>query len=260
MRRVVVAGAAILMAIAGLSLTTASAATLEVAAAPGVFLAQESACAPGTNNGVPVIEAATARANSAGVYTWVGISDIPADCHGLPLDVFIHSTTGDLISSGTGTAGAGVTEVAVGSYTGSAVTAVVVRIDGWLFPTTWTAPISAPMSCVGATPAPIGTGDDCTITYTNGTWWGDSGSRMGHISFSVSTPAQNAIVTLDVSRAPFPEWPIRGFNTNGDWVVVPGYSCSEMPYIRLYANPNHGGKSTSVYLNYWENPGSGSIC
>jgi hypothetical protein len=35
---------------------------------------------------------------------------------------------------------------------------------------------------------------------------------------------------------------------NLDWIPVPGYSCSELPIVRLYANPGKGGVSKDIYL------------
>ena len=264
MRRILAAGAAMLMAFVGLSLTTASAATLNLAAAPGAFLLEDSACAPGTDNGNPVIDATASSPGTAGNFSEISLTNIPAACDGRTVDVYAHGEGGAVVATGSGTAEANSAAISVGDYTGSAVTAVVVRISGWLFPTNWTAPPPpAAASCVGATSAPVGTGGDCAITHTGGTFWGNTGSRQGHISFSVTTPAQNAIVTLDLSQAPYAGWTVGGVSTNGDWIAVPGYSCSELPLVRLYANPGNAGKGTTVYLNLRESPaptGGGAIC
>lgn len=289
MRRVVVAGAAILMAIAGLSLTTASAATLEVAAAPGVFLAQEPACGPSTANGFPIIDATASAPGTPGSYSGITLSNIPTACQDLdsplPVDVFVHTAAGDLMSSGSGTVGSGTTTVGVGDYTGSAVTAVIVRIDGWLFPTTWTAPAPSnpavplgPITCYkvdsGGSVILDGAGEgvlcDNAPTISVDTWTSDGTNHMMQAEFSVMAVEPSILLVLDFSDPFFDAY-------QGDlahsWVshvrygavsdVAPDYSCSAMPVFEIkgtHPNVTWGAHSISGAVILNSQPADGAIC
>lgn len=113
------------------------------------------------------------------------------------------------------------------------------------------------MSCVSASKEGVPNNEPCEIKLKGDgpTWWGESGpNRMGYIFFTVTTEAENAIVTLDTSSGDFPDWDIVGVSTNKDWIAAPGYSCEQFPEVQLYASPGHGGKGTPVYLEFWENP------
>ncbi|MFW2512265.1 signal peptidase I [Demequina sp. SO4-13] len=235
--------------------TPASAAQLTLLVGHELAVLPLQACAPGQAGGAPVIDSTGTDGTSAGVFSEVSLSGVPAACHGRPLEVFVHDSSGTVISSGSETASASPI-IAMSGYAATSVATVVVRIGGWIFPTTWTAPLppvpTEPYSCVGATSAPQGTGEACTVTPKRGNTWGSPGSRLGHQTFSVDTSAPNAIVTIDLSKSPFPGWTVAAVMTNGDWIKVPGYSCSELPLVRVYANPANGGKKQGAYFWYQE--------
>ncbi|MFW7413802.1 signal peptidase I [Demequina sp. SO4-18] len=119
--------------------TPASAAQLTVVAGSEVFSHSATACAPAQVAGAPVIDTTGADGTSAGVFSLVDMGGVPADCHGLYLEVFVHDSSGTVIASGDGTASAAGT-IDVGNYPATSVVTVVARIGGWIFPTTWTAP------------------------------------------------------------------------------------------------------------------------
>lgn len=264
MRRAWAAATAVLVLAGGLGASTASAAQLDVRAGDRPSLSTASACAATMVGGVPVVRT-TATGTSA---SHVSVTGVPAPCRSRVIEVFVHNASGVRIATGVlagGTAANGSATVPVPAYSTAAVGRVVARIGGWIFPTTWTEPPPpAPYSCVGATSVPQGTGQACTVTPSGGTSWGSAGSRRGHQSFSVTTSAPNAIVTIDLSKSPFPGWTVRAVVTNHDWIKVPGYSCSELPLVRVYADPSKGGKGQSLYLEYREsaqdNQGAHVIC
>ena len=243
MRRLLAAASAMLVAIVGLSLTTANAASLEVDTAPAIFVAQESACAPGTVNGIPIIGTTATSPGTAGSYSAVSLSDIPATCQGLPVDVFVHTTAGDLISSGSGTVGSGTTFVGVGDYTGSAATAVIVRIDGWLFPTTWTAPEApaAPFvaNCTVFNDAD-GTSGPCTVTLTFVGGVQNFGPDVGSGDFQeiqvvvTHSLSQGIYWTADFNFAELPGLLVSPTKLGADWNIasVP-QGCGDFPQVTI---------------------------
>ena len=224
MRRILATAAALLTAIVGLSLTTASAATLNLATTPGTFFMQPAACAPGTANGAPVIGSATAAPGSSGSFSGVSLSNIPTACQGLPLEVFVHGPQGTLMASTAtpSSANSSAVTVNVPSYTGTGVADVVLRIGGWLFPTNWTPPTPMPtqaVSCValdGYQGNP--TGQACTVTFTtNNVAYNPWPTVSAYdVSFIVSTPAPSWAVVVDTSHAALPQIGVTSIHTNGN--------------------------------------------
>lgn len=243
MRRLLAAASATLVAIVGLSLTTANAASLEVDTAPAIFVTQESACAPGTANGVPIIDATATSPGTAGSYSAVSLSNIPASCQGFPVDVFVHSTAGGLILSGSGTVGSGTISVGVGDYTGSAVPTVIVRIGGWLFPTNWTAP-AAPVApfvanCTVFNDAQ-GTSGPCTVTLTFVGGVQNLGEHHGsgdfqEVKVSVAHSLSQGIYwTADFNFAELPGLLVSPTKLGADWGNASApQGCGDFPQVTV---------------------------
>lgn len=285
MRRMVLAAVAAATAFVGLSLTTASAANLTLTAASDIFVVQESQCAPGVIDGAAVIETASAGSHSAGVYTRVSVGDIPDNCEGLPLEVLVHSAAGDLIAFGAGATGTGTAEVIVGSYTAAAVTAVVVRIDGWLFPTTWIAPAPSnpavplgPITCykvdssgnVVLDGAGEGVLCDNAPTISVNTWTSGETNHTMQAQFSVLAVEPSVLLVLDFSDPVFDAY--QG-DPEHSWVshvrygavsdVAPDYSCSELPVFEIkgtHPNVGWGAHSISGAVILNSQPADGAIC
>jgi hypothetical protein len=233
-----------------LGLATANAAQLAIAGSgPAVY--SQVRCGTGpvgvTYSGTP----------SGGSYTAVSISSIPSSCNGLPLQVALVNSSGTLLASGSGTAATGTMTLSTGSYTGTAVSSVEVLIGTWAVPATWTGPTTVPpMSCVAINPSGNPTGQSCTVTLSSSTWWWGQwqvpGTRIGNATYSVTTGAGNAEVTLDLSQTPYTGWSIVGLRTNGGYFAAPGYSCSQLPIVKLRPNLAWGSPGP-LYIEYVEN-------
>lgn len=235
MRRLLVAASALLLA-AGFGLTAANAASLEVSTATGTFVTEELPCSAGTVNGVPVIGAAAADPGSPGMFGAVSLSSIPTKCQGLPADVFVHTTAGGLISTGSGAVGSDA--IGVGDYTGSAVTAVVVRIDGWLFPTDWTAP-EAPTpplvsNCVVYSML-AGVSGPCEVTFTVGPVLTSPLGQYQELTINVdhSIP-QQLYWTADFNFAELPGLLVEPTRLGADWANASAPAgCEAFPVVTL---------------------------
>lgn len=193
---------------------------------------------------------------SGGSYTQVALSGIPSSCQGKAATIALYSSAGALLASGTVTPGGATANLTVSSYVAANVSLVIVKVDGWVLRATWTAPvITAPASCVALNPAGNPTDQVCTPTVQQTlTTWGSPGARLGFISYKITTGGSNAILTLDLSKIGFGGWNYGFIQTNGDWIARPDYSCSELPIVRLYANPAHAGVGTNAYIWVQEQP------
>ncbi|WP_084039263.1 hypothetical protein [Demequina sp. NBRC 110053] len=254
---VLCAAVAAIAALVASSVTHASAATLNVSGS-GIVTMTNQACTTASL-------AATAPAASA-AQTTVRLTGVPAACIGTSIDVALRASNGARLSSGTLTPAAqGQNAVPMSSYDTSAVATVAVLLNGWWVPASWTAPAPpAAYSCVSVNASLQPTGAPCTVNPTGPfDSYGSPGSRQGHGTFTVTTTSANAIVSLNLNAAPLPSWAKGAVGTNGDWIKVPGYSCSELPVLRLYANPSNGGKGTPVYVSFAESASAavgGRIC
>lgn len=240
MRRLLVAAAAGLVAVMGFGLTTASAATLDVTTAPATFFMQESACAPATSNGTPVIDAAVGGTATANSYNQVSLSDIPEPCRTLPLEVFVHGLQGELVASTSAPirATSSAVTVNVGDFTGSEVTYVVLRIDGWLFPTSWTAPEvpSAPFvdNCVMTYPS-LGLTEPCTVTVNVGPVEMSEFGEYQTVRVTVShSHATQLYWTADFNFAELPGLQVEPTKLGSEWnnAYAP-QGCADFPIVSL---------------------------
>lgn len=114
MRALLIISALVVLAVAGVGATSASAAGLTLTTAPQHYVGTESACALGMANGSPVIGSTSAAVGVAGSYSQVALSGIPNACAGLPLDVNVHGASGEVLATGVTTAGVGSATAAVG--------------------------------------------------------------------------------------------------------------------------------------------------
>lgn len=162
--------------------STASASQLPVNTAGQASVTTDVKCA--TQN-LTVTPSGTHTNNAYGQVT---VSGIAAACLNQPISVYLHSSTGAIIATFSGTtpaSGSTMTLTLAGGATfdASQVTEVVVKVGGWLFVAAWTytagpPPFPAPGQCDGVllTTGQLATGTTCNLTtisdlYYYGTYW-----------------------------------------------------------------------------------------
>lgn len=282
MRRFLAAASALLVTFFSLNVTTASAATLDVTAAPAAFVMQDSACAPGTNDGAPVIGAAAAGLGTANTYSQVSLTGIPTDCQNLPLDVMVHDAQGALIaaSSAPVSAPSAATTVSVGDYVGAEVTQVVVRIAGWLFPTTWQPPAPSnptpplgPVTCYqldangDLVMDASGMGVPCEsepVLWNVNAWPGTL-----QVEYQIDT-ALSALLVFDFSHPTYAAYDgdpaassVQLFGYNGGNHLREGYDCSALPVLEIVAvhpRPHEGVNRVTGAVYLHRTPQWNSVC
>ncbi|WP_062136247.1 hypothetical protein [Demequina aestuarii] len=253
-RRILAAAAAVALAM-GLSVTTASAAQLPVLAGLQTSVVGASACAPALEGGTPVLET---TAPSGGSASAVALSGVPAECGGLAVELFVHDDSGAVIASGTGTA-AGTVSVAVDAYDTSDAEAVVARIAGWIFPTTWTVPAPPPAAtCVPMSTDGTVVAGSCSVTRIQVSEpWPDGAGQKANVYVSVTSAAPRFRITFNFAQAPFPGWTPVAVD-RGNLLLAPGASCSTLP---VYTMNGPTWSSSSYYFNISSNPlASASPC
>jgi hypothetical protein len=254
-----------IVAVVGLAsvfgLSPASASSLTITTKGNIFTHTYTPCTTAT------LRADPATRTTGTYYTQLVVSAIPQLCNGKPITMFAYDAAGKLLMSSTlstssdpegktGTSGTVTFTKNTGSYSAASVSKVLVFIDTWGIQTTWTytPPVTGPYSCVPADNVPsalsVGTCVPDRVPHQNWGEWGDNRHHVmtTYLHVDVAAGTANAIVTLDLSQAPFPTWTVRAIMGNLDWIPVPGYSCSELPIVRLYANPGKGGVSKDIYL------------
>lgn len=118
----------------GSGVTPAAASSLTVNTVGSAAVISKTRCAAG------VWAATVAGTPSAGDYTQVQLSAIPAGCQGLLATVYVHNSAGAVIATGTVTPTGATATVTTSSYSGAAVTAVFIKVQGWPVRTVWTPP------------------------------------------------------------------------------------------------------------------------
>ncbi|PKQ26893.1 MAG: hypothetical protein CVT64_00075 [Actinobacteria bacterium HGW-Actinobacteria-4] len=226
-----------LLAIAGIS--NANAAQLTVLTPNKLVLITANKCATAslatTVSGTP--------SSGGTVYPAVLLSNIPVACQGLLTELWVHGAGGTVLASATATPAAATQVFATGNYTAANVTSVVVRVNGWVFPTTWTAP--PPPGGNGLTCKAVNNGGNttnaaCTVTITGVSHWISYPGAWGvgtpyehvYLSFEVTTNQNRWEVTFDFSDTT--TFPGSGFTPTyvGDGynvIKAPTYSCSSLP-------------------------------
>lgn len=201
MRSIVTLSVALLVFVA--ALTYASASQLTVSAGTESAANVLHKCASQTLTATPT------GTSSGGNYTAVQVSGIATACQGQSTRIELRNASGTLLASGTVTPGSATATFSTGSYSGTAVTAAVVKVNGWLFRPAWTPPSNDPAvnACAGylmTTGAQL-TGVTCTLTATNvGDWQFLHPSNGG--------PGRYRSVQMSVAFTP------DGFNSPSGWV------------------------------------------
>ncbi|MFV0286822.1 MAG: hypothetical protein ACK5IM_10645, partial [Demequina sp.] len=175
------------------------------------------------------------------------------------VSVYIHGASGQTLATGTVSAASGqaTRTVTTSSFTAASVALVVVKVNGWVFPVTWTAPPTAPATCVPVNAGGnVPHGQTCTVTSVTNNQWTSEGYQWANVYFNVSSPQTNAAITLNL--ASILGWTPTSVLTNTDFraQTVPGptYACSELPILRL--NRNTGASSWSGFLQVTTKPGA----
>ncbi len=226
----------------GTGVTPAAASGLSINTVGAGAVISKARCAPGTWG------ATVAGTPSAGNYTQVQLSAIPAGCQGLLATVYVHNSAGAVIATGTVTPAGATATATTSSYSGAAVTTVFVKVQGWPLKTTWTppAPPGTAWTCIAVNPGgATNTGYPCSVSISpaGGPPWGyDNGTMLWNYSFSVTwtgqQPPNNSWkwrVTFNHAVAPFPGFTPQwvGMYSNPGIQLAPGYSCSQQPIMSI---------------------------
>lgn len=222
----------------GSGVTPAAASSLTVNTVGSAAVISKTRCAAG------VWAATVAGTPSAGNYTQVQLSAIPAGCQGLLATVYVHNSSGAVIATGTATPAGATATVTTSSYSGAAVTAVFVKVQGWPIKTTWTppAPPANAWTCTALTPGGSpSTAHACTVSISPaGTPWAyDNGTMLWNYTFSVNwvtQPPNNNWkwrVTFNHAVSPFPGFTPQwvGLDYNPGIQLAPDYTCSQQPIM-----------------------------
>ncbi len=277
MHRIFAGTTVALALLVGLSIMSGSAARLDVTTAPQASVSTETACAPAVAAGQPVVSSATAGTATAGNYTRVAVSGIPVACQNLPMQVTVHGESGTLLQSALAPAGANgqSLEVPVANYTGNAVTDVIVRINGWIFPTNWAAPAPAnPTPPIGAVTCyeADSNGNVVTDAAGNGVLCAAPSLQIGgwdkhlqiQFSLQIATPviwvfdfSHSAFATQDFDRA---NSQVRVNPWSGPAELAGGYDCSELPIFEVVLRPSHGNLGGTIQVEPRQGPATGVFC
>ncbi|MFV0285911.1 MAG: S24/S26 family peptidase [Demequina sp.] len=262
-RRAPMAFAALLCAAAltvAAGVSPASAAQLHVTAPfqPTVSVLQKCSAAV-TSGGAAVLKATTASASA----TSLSLSEIPAACQGLAVSVYVHGASGQTLATGTASAASGQSTrtVTTSSFTRASVAFVVVKVNGWVFPVTWTVPVTDPTPPVGpvvcyqldSSGAPVldaaGMGVRCptTPTVSPGKPWLDGGTVPTMLAeYALSTVQVRSLLVFNFADPAFAAYQgapatssYRLSPYNGGGAIAAGYTCSQRPVVKLVVtHPN----------------------
>jgi len=244
-RRIVVAAAFGALAVFGLmGAGVASAATLKVTPAREVTVAKAQKCAATMSGSNPVVQTAFVSGTS------VTVKSVPAACAGLSLKVTLHNSAGTVLATGTVASAAATQTITVGSYTAASVTNAFVTIGGWIFPSTWTAPVPAG-ACVGVDAAGNPTGDACTLTMGTVTSWTAGAYKYSQFQFSAVTSAPRWKVTFNFAdTSKFVGFTPVVVANSQNVAKAPGYSCSSLPvFVGVEANPAWGSANGDLTIS-----------
>jgi signal peptidase I len=240
---------------AGVMAGPASASQLAINAPGAPFADSQSKC------GALSLAATVSGTATAGNYTGVSVSGVSTACQGLPATVTLVNSSGSVIATGSVASTAPTTTFTTPSYSGAAVSKIVVKIDGWVFVPTWTPPTPPPVAatCVPTNSSGVPVTGTCTVTNVTITEsWGEPGSRGANATFAVNSSSGYFRVTFNFSQAPFPGWSPR--TISGNFTLPPVSNCSALPSVTLrgpdysiWQPPTH-----NYYLGFSEDPGN--IC
>lgn len=235
--------------------------------------------------GTQSLAATASGTDTAGVYTSMSVAGISPACQSPRLlTVDIHLVDGTIKHTAAMSASGSTVVVEVpGGYTATQVTKVVVKIDGWLFVATWTAPtVTIPaFSCTpvnnGGNAVP-GNGQSCLVTDVTVTQWLGGASNLYQykkVTFTVTSSTSDFLVTFNLGdSATYGAWP-AGTPTrvwsNGNaikaTVPTPAYSCASLPMVSVNRNLtlNPSGNSYEIQAsndpNAWVGVGApNAVC
>lgn len=201
---------------------------------------QTASATPCTTLTLPTAFAGTM---TAGNYTQVQISGIPAACNDLTVNLVVYGAAGLQLATGTGTTGAtGTATITTTSYRGVSAKGVALLVNTWGVRTTWTAPPYYTCIATNNQWVPIVPTVNCTLaneTFTLGTHRGYQTMTM---SFQVEDLGgrNRFILTVDFAAAPpFPGWtPVRLWQNN--LRADPSYSCTQLPFVSVRGRTSDG--------------------
>jgi len=239
-RRTAIITASVVTA-AGLFVAPASASQLNVHTRAAAMARTVSKCATQT------LAATTAGSANAGAYSSVSVSGFATACQGKAATVYLYNAAGTLLSSGTVASTAATTTFPTGTYQGTAVSRVVVKVNGWVFLPTWKPPVNTPaLVCEAINPGgQVSTSYPCTLTMSpasTSAWGYDNGTMLWNFTLNVAWTTQPPNsnwrwrITADFTKTP----PFLGFiprfvgsNSPGAVTLSSGYSCSQLPILQV---------------------------
>lgn len=252
---------------AGVMAGPASASQLAINAPGAPFADSQSKC------GALSLAATVSGTATAGNYTGVSVSGISTACQGLPATVTLVNSSGSVIATGSVASTTATTTFTTPSYSGAAVSKIVVKIDGWVFVPTWTPPATGPYSCIELTAWPgnpweapqtygVPTGNSCTITYTYFDNWGGTPPKHFNLYFTVSgVSTGNWRVSINFADPYFQGLVPASLGGNGNPVKSPGYACSQLPVFVGQANLNWDATSRmNGYVRGSSTANNGGLC
>lgn len=180
---------------------------------------------------------------TAGLYTQVQISSIPAACNNLAVSIVVYDAAGVQLATGTGNTGAtGTASVTTTSYRGASATGTALLVNTWGVRTTWTAPPYYTCIALLANNNPVVPTVNCTLTNVTVTLGTHNGYQTATMSFRVANLGGNPrfLVTVDfASNPPFPGWtPVRLWRDN--LLADPAYACTQLPFVSARGRVNQG--------------------
>ena len=250
-----------LTAITLVGIAAASAAQLGLGGSgPGAF--QDTKC---TTASVATEGGAT---HTGANYTSVELTDIPASCVGLDVEVVVYDSSGNSIATGTGTVTTAPMDVTTTTYNINNAAGVALLVDTWGVPTTWDGVVLPAISCVslnnGGNPW---SSRPCSVSISgsSGTYPNSNppGGDFMNFTFNVTTTAPHWRVTIDFSNGGTFPWQPMGVGQYGNQVqLASGYSCSS-PVSTLIIEDTPATWGATLYVgenglpSWW---GGGTLC
>ena len=225
---------------AGVMAGPASASQLAINAPGAPFADSQSKC------GALSLAATVSGTATAGNYTGVSVSGVSTACQGLPATVTLVNSSGSVIATGSVASTAATTTFTTPSYSGAAVSKIVVKIDGWVFVPTWTPPApTQAVSCIAlnayqGTP----TGQPCTVTFNTGVIAYNPWPTVSayDFRFAVTTAAPSWAIVINTAHSSLPQIGVTSIHTNGNPMTG---SCSGTVFTG-FKNP--GWNSNDGYM------------
>lgn len=206
---------------------------------------------------------------SGTTYPAIRIEDLPDSCAGLPVSVVAYDAGGAALATGSTTAPAAPVpafDVTTGTtYNSANVVGVLLLVDTWHVPTTWTPPVAVPAaSCVAVNSAGNPTGQACTVTLSGSNYWVSYPGAWGvgqpyyhtnlYISVATAQPWWRVTINLNDPSMPGIAFTPVLVNNNTNATLAPGYSCSSLPWITIDNVDNANSGYTSAQIYYTNDP------